>query len=113
VVWPDPHFAAEQVTEIWSTDVPKEKVASAEAPPQPIERADKSALNISRLCPQRPDGISDRDWQTYLSALGKGYDLGIRGSITSAARAIAGDHGHTGHFTSERRALHRVLKKIN
>ena len=109
VVRPDPQIAAEQVMQTWTTDVPEEEVTPVQAPSQSIERADTSVLSISRFCRDRTEGISDRDWQTYLSALGKGYDfLGRhfqRGSRDRARSRPASD------FTSERRALHRMTKK--
>jgi hypothetical protein len=106
-VWPDPLFAAYQVMQIWP---PQEERQAAAAVEVPTQRADDPVVTIP---PERPDGVSNNDWQTFLSALNKGYDLGIYGNITKAARSIAGDRGHAGDFATERRALHRVRKKIS
>jgi hypothetical protein len=112
-VWPDPLFSASQVLQIWPSDAAKEEaVASVEAVDQPTGRADKSVPANANIRPERPDGVSDREWQTYCSALDKGYDLNLFGSISNAARSIAHEGGHAGDFQSERRALTRVRKKI-
>jgi hypothetical protein len=110
-VWPDPLFSAGQVMQIWRRDVPNEAAPSAEPVGQLVEYADKPVPGNARNRSERPDGVSDTDWQTYLSALEKGHDLDVRGNITKAARSIADDRGHARDFESERRALHRVLKK--
>jgi hypothetical protein len=106
-VWPDPLFSADQVTQIWPSDGPKQAIPSIEGPPQ---RADKPVLGRVTEPGKRPDGVSDNDWQTFVSAHKKGYDLRKRGSITGAARSIARERGHESEFQSERRALHRVLE---
>jgi len=105
-VWPDPHFIARQVLQIWPCHEPTQMGAGVEAP---TRNADKSALSEP---PERPDGVPKGDWQTYVSAFEKGYHFDIRGNITKAARSIASDRGHARDFGSERRALHRVLKKL-
>jgi hypothetical protein len=106
-VWPDPHFIAKQVLQIWPCLELTQMGGSAAAP---TRNADEAALGEP---PERPDGVSERDWQTYVSALEKGFDLGIRGNITKAARSIASDRGHGGDYESERRALHRVRAKLS
>jgi hypothetical protein len=104
--WPDPLFAAYQVMQIWPPHEPKQAASPVEVPPR---TADKPALTEPL---ERPDGVSAKDWATFVSARQKGYDLGVWGKITAAARSIARDRGHQTEFESERRALHRVLEAL-
>ena len=106
-VWPDPHFIAAQVLKIWPRHEPTQVALAVEVP---ARNANEPALSEP---PERPNGVSDKDWETYVFALERGYDLRIHGKITSAARSIAQSRGHSREFQSERRALHRVRKKIN
>ena len=112
-VWPDPLFDADRTMQIWRADVPEGGTKSAEFPAQTRKPTANGSSETTKGPPKRPDGISDQAWQTYLSALEKGYQLDIWGSISKAARAIARDRGKSTEFQSERRALHRVHKKIN
>jgi hypothetical protein len=112
-VWPDPLFDADRTMQIWRADAPEGATESAEFPAQTRKPTVNPSIETAKEPPKRPDGISDREWQTYLSALEKGYDLDIRGSISKAARAIARDRGKGAEYQSERRAIHRVREKIN
>ena len=57
-VWPDPHFSASQVLQIWPRHEPKQVALAIEAPSR---SADKSALSEP---PEPPDSVSAKDWQT-------------------------------------------------
>jgi hypothetical protein len=105
-VWPDPHFIAAQVLQIWPRHEPTQVALAVEVP---TRTADELALSDR---PEGPDGVSDRAWETYVAALEMGLDLGIHGNITSAARSIAQSRGHRGEHESERRSLHRVLEAL-
>jgi hypothetical protein len=109
-VWTDPLFSADQVMRIWPSDRRNQAIPFIEGPPQ---RPNKPVLGSVMEPRKRPHGVSANDWQIFISALEKGYDLDIRGNISTAARSIARDRGHAGDFASERRALHRVRKKIS
>ena len=88
---------------------PKEAVPSAAPALQSPGSSDKPG---SRTQAQRPNGVSDRDWQIYRSAVEQVPDLDKRGNISRAARLIARDRRRDEDFPAIRRAIHRVRKKI-
>jgi hypothetical protein len=105
-VWPDPHLIANQVLQIWPCHEPTRLAPAVDVPPR---SADEPVLSQP---PERPSGLSNRDWETYIAALEKRFHLGIHGNVTRVARSIARDRGHHSEYESERRSIHRVLKAL-
>jgi hypothetical protein len=113
LVWPDPLFSARQVVHIWPPAEGREASRAFELLPDATERVDQPVLESPRKPFERPEGVSNKDWETYVLSLKKGYDLDRRGNITEAAKSIAADRGHSGQYNTERRVITRVRKAFH
>jgi hypothetical protein len=89
--------------------VPNETVSPAVPA---LESGDAPGEPGARTQAQRPDKVSDRDWQTYLSAVEKVHNLDISGNISKAARLIARDRQGPEQFQAARRGITRVLAAL-
>jgi hypothetical protein len=101
-VWPDPHFIANQVLQIWAPHEPKQVAAAAEV-----------STGSSEIEPSdRRHGLSDREWKIYEEALRLKPDFSKKwGGISQVARLIAKGSLKINVGTA-RRTLTRVLQKL-